>query len=52
MPLGRYRIKPLEKKAHKGRWVSPEIEQALLESGVKVDAERAEAAADDPSDLP
>jgi hypothetical protein len=40
--LGRYRIKPL-KKGHKGRWVSPDIEKILRESGVKVDAERAES---------
>jgi hypothetical protein len=40
---GRFRIKPEDKKGHKGRWVSPEIEKALRESGVQVDAERAGA---------
>jgi hypothetical protein len=44
--LGRYRIKPV-KKAHKGRWVSPDIEKILRESGVKADADRADAAATD-----
>ena len=44
--LGRYRIKP-EKKGHKGRWVSPDIERILRESGVKADLDRAEAAKDD-----
>jgi len=44
---GRYRIKPKETKKHKGRWVSPEIEKALRESGVPADAERAEALSDD-----
>jgi hypothetical protein len=38
--LGRFRIKP--KKGHKGRWVSPDIEKILRESGVQADAERAE----------
>ena len=40
----RYRIKPIEKKGHKGRWISPDIEKVLRESGVQADAERAEAA--------
>jgi len=44
--LGRYRIKPPPKHG-KGRWVSPEIDKILRESGVKVDTERAEAAAED-----
>jgi len=44
--LGRYRIKP-EKKGHKGRWVSPDIERILRESGVKADLDRADAAKDD-----
>ena len=44
--LGRYRIKPV-KKSHKGRWVAPDIEKILRESGVKVDADRADAAADE-----
>src|SRR5580698_8982799 len=46
--LGRYRIKP-EKKDHKGRWVSPDIERILRESGVKADLDRADAAKDDTS---
>ena len=49
--LGRYRIKP-EKKAHKGKWVSPDIEKILRESGVKADAERADAVADEHSEQP
>ena len=44
--LGRYRIKP-EAKGHKGRWVSPDIERILRESGVKADLDRADAAAND-----
>jgi hypothetical protein len=44
--LGRYRIKPV-KKGHKGKWVSPDIEKILRESGVQVDVERAEAASDE-----
>ena len=45
--FGRYRIKPPPKKGHKGRWIAPDIEKILRESGVEVDAERAEAAADE-----
>jgi hypothetical protein len=44
--LGRYRTKPV-KKGHKGRWVSPDIERILRESGVQVDTERAEAVSDE-----
>ena len=44
--LGRYRIKP--KKEHKGRWMAPDIEKILRESGVQVDADRADAATDEP----
>lgn len=47
--MGRYRIKP-EKKSHKGKWVSPDIEKILRESGVEVDAERADAASEDHPD--
>ena len=43
--LGRYRIRP--KPKHKGKWVSPEIEKILRESGVKVDAERIDEPSDD-----
>lgn len=43
--LGRYRIKPLPK--HKGKWMSPDIEKILRESGVKADAERADAQSTD-----
>jgi len=46
--LGRYRVKPPATKSHRGRWVSPDIEKILKESGVQVDIERAEAAPDDP----
>lgn len=45
--LGRYRIKPQPKKGHKGRWIAPDIEKILRESGVQVDAERADTAADE-----
>ena len=41
--LGTYRIKPLPKKGYKERWVSPDIQKILNESGVQVDAERADA---------
>jgi hypothetical protein len=47
--LGRYRLKP-EKKDHTGRWVSPDIERILRESGVKADLDRADAAKDDTSE--
>jgi hypothetical protein len=43
--LGRYRIRPEPKDRHKGRWVSPDIEKILRESGIKADADRADAAA-------
>ncbi len=48
--LGRYRIKPPPDKSHKGRWVSPDIEKILRESGVQADAERADQLSDDPSE--
>ena len=41
---GRYRIKPPPKKGHKDRSIAPDIERTLHESGVRVDAERANAA--------
>ena len=47
--LGRFRIKPPPKRGHKDRWVSPDIQRILNESGVQVDAERADAATDGPS---
>jgi len=50
--MGRYRIKPPPKRGHKERWISPEIQRALAESGVQVDAERAADAADEPYDQP
>lgn len=43
--MGRYRIKPLPKKRRE-RWVAPDIERILRESGVKVDEDRADAADD------
>jgi hypothetical protein len=46
--MGRYRIKPIKKG--KGPWVSPDIEKILRESGVKVDAGRADAAAEEAAD--
>ena len=45
--LGRYRIKPAPKKSLKGRWISPDIEKILRESGVQVDADRADAASEE-----
>ena len=48
--LGRYRIKPASKKGLKGRWISPDIEKILRESGVQVDAERADTASAEPSE--
>jgi hypothetical protein len=45
--LGRYRIKPLARKKHGGRWVSPDIKKILNESGIAIDIERADAASDD-----
>jgi hypothetical protein len=45
--LGRYRIKPPPNRGHKGRWVSPDIEKILLEGGVKMDNEGADAATDE-----
>ncbi|HEY3760911.1 MAG TPA: hypothetical protein VGN23_04125 [Verrucomicrobiae bacterium] len=35
---GRYRIKPVPKKKHGTKWVSPDIAKLLKESGVEVDA--------------
>ena len=43
--LGRYRIKPAPE--HEEAGVSPEIEQILRESGVKVDTERVDGPSDD-----
>jgi hypothetical protein len=45
--LGRYRLKPTPKKHGAGRWVSPEIEKILKESGVKVEIQGDETAADE-----
>ncbi len=45
--LGRYRLKPASKKSLKARWISPDIEKILRESGVQIDAERADAAAEE-----
>lgn len=36
-PMGHYRVKPLPKKKHDTRWVSPDIAKILEESGVKVE---------------
>jgi hypothetical protein len=40
--MGRYRIKPPEKKKNE-RWIAPDLQKILRESGVQVDAERAHA---------
>ena len=45
--LGRYRIKPVKKKKSEGRWVSPEIEKILKESGVEVDSKSSDIGADE-----
>jgi len=45
--LGRYRIKPAPKKGHKGRWISPEIQKILKDSGVEVDSNSEEASPDE-----
>ena len=50
--LGRYRIRPEPKKKHQGRWVSPDIAKILQESGVQVDAERADALSDENHEQP
>ena len=50
--VGRYRIKPDPKHSRKPRWISPEMQKILSESGVPFDAERAEAIADEPDERP
>jgi hypothetical protein len=45
--MGRFRVRPESKKDRKPRWVSPDIEKILRESGVQVDIERADAASDE-----
>jgi hypothetical protein len=42
--MGRFRIKPVKRK---GRWISPDIEKILRESGIEVDEARADAATDE-----
>jgi len=44
--MGRYRVKPLGKKAKEKRWVSPDIAKILKESGVEVEGTN-EIASDD-----
>ena len=44
---GRYRIKPPPKKGHKGRWVSPDIEKILKDSGVQADTQSEETGSDE-----
>ena len=50
--LGRYRIRPQPKKGHKEHGIAQDIETLLRETGVQVDAERADAAADEYSEQP
>ena len=45
--LGRYRIKPVPKKKHGGRWIAPDIEKILKESGVAVENKGDETAPDE-----
>jgi hypothetical protein len=45
--LGRYRIKPVPKKKHGGRWIAPDIEKILKESGVPVENKGDETAPDE-----
>ena len=45
--LGRYRIKPVKKKHGGGRWIAPDIEKILKESGVKVESKDFDLGADE-----
>ena len=36
--MGRYRVKPAHKKKGGGRWIAPDIEKILTESGLKVES--------------
>ena len=36
--MGRYRVKPARKKKGGGRWIAPDIEKILAESGLKVES--------------
>lgn len=38
-----YRLKPLEKRAKSKRWISPQIERILKESGKEIDVEAPDA---------
>jgi hypothetical protein len=44
---GRFRVKPEKKKGHNQRWVSPEIEEILKESGVDIDGDATGSATDE-----
>jgi hypothetical protein len=45
--VGRYRVRPKNKKAGHGRWVSPEIAKLLQEKGVQVEGQGEEIGSDD-----
>jgi len=45
--LGRYRIKPLPKKSKNHRWVAPDINKILKESGVEVEGAPSDIANDE-----
>jgi len=45
--LGRFRIKPSPDSRLKDRWISPDIEKILRESGAKADTESTDAASDE-----
>lgn len=49
--MGRFRLKQEDKKK-KERWMAPDIEKILRESGVKADAARADAADEEPPEQP
>jgi hypothetical protein len=45
--MGRYRIKPVKKKKGGGRWIAPDIEKILKESGLKVENNASDLGADE-----
>ncbi len=45
--MGRYRVKPVKKKAGAGRWISPDIEKILKEKGLQVESKSAEVGSDE-----
>ena len=39
--MGRYRVKPARKKKGGGRWIAPDIEKILTDSGLQVESNNA-----------